>query len=389
MLFGAGNMGRRIVSILERNSINVAYIVDNNKQANNIQGLTGEVHTVGPESLLLDEDKNSIMIVITPLEPAYSQIETQLSSMGFSENICGAGKRLQMSEKIMFIDIVDSCNLKCRTCGMGLGHMPSTSGTMDIAMFHDIINKGKREGFSCVDLYNWTEPFLNANLGEYVKIAKQEGMKVRLSSNLSLKEIPHLEETLAAGVDILYVSVSGDTQDIYQINHLGGDLGTVTKHLHFISKLLKQNRIETHVILKFLKFSYNGHCEEPLSAFAKSIGIYFETIRGYGDPLAPKIIPYSPYGDGNSLPVQNNESVSYTEICKLLIQHVAINYEGALLLCCAQYDETIRIGKYLELDCEQALALRHMHPLCNYCDWKRVPIMQSEKDIISLFARKL
>jgi molybdenum cofactor biosynthesis enzyme MoaA len=195
-------------------------------------------------------------------------------------NFMNRGSLCKQGGKVMFIDIVDACNIRCATCPRGYLQIESTSNIMDLELFQNIIKKGWTEGYRTIALYNWTEPFLNRNLSEYVKIAKEHGFTLEVSTNLSLNEIPHLEETLKAGVDYLIVSVSGDSQEIYQLNHVGGKFDTVTKHLHSISELLKTKKINTEVYLRLIEFDYNRSSARPLTKLAQKLGIHFEILKG-------------------------------------------------------------------------------------------------------------
>ncbi len=79
--------------------------------------------------------------------------------------------------------------------------MESTPDVMDIGLFDKIITKADSDGFTMIAFYNWTEPFLNRNLAEYVKIVKRHNPALAcvLSSNLSIPSIPHLEAVLSGG----------------------------------------------------------------------------------------------------------------------------------------------------------------------------------------------
>src|SRR6185369_5284155 len=123
------------------------------------------------------------------------------------------------------IDLIDRCNLQCPTCWRGTGAQVNTTATLPLDKFREIVAKVKDEGYPNVALINWTEPFLCRNLHEYVPIVNESGMECWLSSNLSLPPnvyIPTIISALESGVDILWISVSGFTQAVYEINHVGG-----------------------------------------------------------------------------------------------------------------------------------------------------------------------
>src|SRR5437773_1426217 len=101
------------------------------------------------------------------------------------------------------IDTIDVCNLKCPTCIRGVRNLQNSGRKMPLDMFEQIIAKLKDEGLRRVDLFNWTEPFLNRTLHEYVAAVRGLGLGCGISTTLSLRHIDNLEETLLAGLDTL------------------------------------------------------------------------------------------------------------------------------------------------------------------------------------------
>jgi hypothetical protein len=180
--------------------------------------------------------------------------------------------------------------------------------------------------------------------------------------------------------------MSGSVQDIYEINHRGGKIEYVYKHLKTIKRLLEQGKIKTSITIRFLRFSYNQSCEEPLKTLASEYGFNFRAIQGYGNPLA--------YNDR-----EKHTSIRRTDlmpkedtrpdmdfdagICEMIVSHVVIDCIGDVYLCCALPNhENTRIGPYLEHDSNRILALRYKNPICKTCDWMRVAILKDERNAI-------
>jgi len=218
-----------------------------------------------------------------------------------------------------------------------------------------------------------------------VSIAKGGGMHVWLSSNLSLPKLPNLEKTLMAGVDLLTVSVSGETQKIHEINHKCSDIVNVFTHLRFISNLLFEKKIQTTVNLRLIKFTYNQSSEYALSNFAKELGINFEVILGIGNPLsntgaAVDFLGFNPYLLSRQVIVPQFNS----GICELILQHVAIDYRGNTYICCSKpYGVGTKIAKYLEIQPDELFMRRFIHPFCKQCNFKRVPLLENEIEWLS------
>src|SRR5262249_8916373 len=132
--------------------------------------------------------------------------------------------------------IAGPCTTCCRvTCHRLPGHPPSTVGVP-----HRHSNASPSDG---------AETTVRCGGTDYVATAKKAGFWVMLSSTLSLRHIDNLEETLAAGVDLLTVSLSGIDQETYQINHVGGNLKYVMHNMAQVRDIIAHRALSTHVDL--------------------------------------------------------------------------------------------------------------------------------------------
>ncbi len=144
---------------------------------------------------------------------------------------------------------------------------------MSLDNFQKIVQKAKSEGYDIIGIYNWIEPFLSKALDSFVALVKENGLFCHLSSNLSLKPDSYFDiiyKALAAGVDDLIVSVSGYNQEVYEINHVGGNISWVKENLEQIAKLKHDGTIDTSITLRFIKFDYNSEEEFGLNEYAES-----------------------------------------------------------------------------------------------------------------------
>ena len=274
------------------------------------------------------------------------------------------------------IDLVDKCNLFCHTCWRGVGAQKNTSATMSLDKFTKIVGKIKDEGYPNIALINWSEPFLNKRLHEYVPIIGAAGIDCWLSSNLSLRPdtyLPTMISALAAGVDVLFVSVSGFSQEIYEINHKGGRVDWIKENLAALAEEHRAGRITTGLWLRYLEFPYNAH-EVPLWAeFAEKCGIGLDIVPAHGDPNTP--LPgaeiYQQHVRDRLQGSENNETVTTEvpqKICGLIADRLAIDPKGDVYLCCAYPNaEEVKIGAYVDVPEDELLLQRIDHPFCRTC----------------------
>ncbi|HTK57367.1 MAG TPA: radical SAM protein [Sphingomicrobium sp.] len=288
--------------------------------------------------------------------------------MSLVEQRCSAAQaRLN---HVLWVDTVDVCNLKCPTCVRGLRGMPNSGKALPLDKFDRIAAKARDEGYGHIGLYSWTEPFINPRLFEYVAVIKNLGLYCLVSTNFSLRRIPNLESALRAGLDHLTVSVSGFDQDVYEINHVGGNIAYVKENLRRAAELKRKGEISTHIVLRFIEFYYNHDQKEKLAAHAADLGIDFETIEGDGgDPQATPFIPTAAYYDGLIASYRSerpHEGVG--KVCSLMFGQTPVDADGNVFLCCAYpYYDAFRIGSYLDLPQEEILLRRYSHPMCAVC----------------------
>jgi len=285
---------------------------------------------------------------------------------------------------ILYIDVLDACNLRCRTCVRGLRGLKNSSRRMPLDKFEHIVEKAVSDGFDSVQLFNWTEPFLLDDLHAYTSIVRRYAFPCICSSNLSIEHIRNFQEALAS-IQVLVVSVSGLDQEVYEVNHAGGSIELVKKNLRVLADLKRDGAIDTRVVLTFIRFDYNRDQEAKLRDYATSLGIEFAITEGSGHPIT---------GDPRQFTEEHaleqvrcfdaGRFVEHRgEVCAQLFDNVALDVDGDVFLCCARpnYD-VFRVGPYLELSMNEILITRHSHPICHACGFQRRAATASEKQAL-------
>jgi hypothetical protein len=289
--------------------------------------------------------------------------------------------------RVAHIDTIDVCNLKCPTCAKGVRNLPNSPRKMPLEMFEAIILKLKSEGITRIDLFNWTEPFLNRTLQEYVAAARRIGLGCGLSTTLSIRHIDNLEATLLAGLDTLIVSMSGLDQQTYEINHVGGRLEYVFANCGRIREIRDRDGLDLQVRIKLIKFHYNAHQEPAFRAFAAENGFDFEIIDGVGDPLGATFASFDNayFLNEMSKAGETTSPEDRGEACPLLFDQIALDCNGDVHLCCAMPNfESLRIGSYLELSSSEILLRRYTHSFCRVCTMPRRPATVSDRQRLML-----
>jgi MoaA/NifB/PqqE/SkfB family radical SAM enzyme len=272
------------------------------------------------------------------------------------------------------IDLIDKCNLRCPTCFRGVGAQKNSASSMPLDEFERVVKKFASEGYPNVSLINWTEPFLNKSLDQYIPFVNANGMQCWLSSNLSLPPDRYsgaMVSALAAGVDILFASVSGFSQQTYRINHVSGRMDWVKENLEILARARRHGAFTTSVWVRFLEWPYNSHEKADWVNFCQRIGLGFDAVPAHCDPLnpLPSFEAYRHEVSSRMAPEAKSGTRDIeSKICELIADRVAVDAEGDAYLCCAFPNEPrLRIGKYTELSEDELLLRRVEHQYCDLC----------------------
>lgn len=280
------------------------------------------------------------------------------------------------SDRHFDIDLIDKCNLQCPTCFRGVGAQKNTAAALPVSEFRAIVAKAHAEGYPNICLINWTEAFLLRSLDQYVAVVKEfDGLDCWISSNLSLppeRYLPSILDALAAGVDILFISVSGWTQAVYEINHAKGRVDWILANLTGIAGALRTGRVKTNVWIRYLEWPYNAHEKAPWEAVARGYKIGFNAVPAHGDPLQPLPKAYPEHISRVVASVAPADASAGTtvpdKVCALIMDRAVLDAKGDAYLCCA-YPNTpeLRIGRYADMGEDEFLLRRHNHTYCRAC----------------------
>lgn len=285
----------------------------------------------------------------------------------------------------LFIDVVDACNLQCTDCG----HWQlakNTSQVLTLDRLSLILDKAQSEcNVVRVGLHNWAEPLLHPQLPEIVGAIKDRGIPCCLSTNLSFKHIPTLERLIQREPDLLVVSVSGFSQEIYSRYHRRGDIDLVKSNLELMAELVNKHapgRVAIRV--DYLRFVDNAEEGQLMRQFCNELGIGFLQKQATGrwgisteESKQRLLVPAKD-------PREHQLSIDHPEPkmlwpCRVLDDMVTMNVRGSAYLCCVLwYFREYRIANFLDTPLEELYRRRLQHPKCKTCRGIRRPPQKSD-----------
>jgi MoaA/NifB/PqqE/SkfB family radical SAM enzyme len=116
---------------------------------------------------------------------------------------------------IVQIESTNICNAKCVFCPRD--EMHRRQGVMDMDLFRKVVDECVTLGITHVRVHNYGEPFLDRQLVEKVRYAKEHGIaEVGMISNGSLITEDIAQGMIDAGLDAINISVDASGKDVFE-----------------------------------------------------------------------------------------------------------------------------------------------------------------------------
>ena len=102
---------------------------------------------------------------------------------------------------------------------------------------------------------------LNKDLLSMIHYAKERGIDIKISTNLSMKmEDDQIEALLKAGLEKIYISCNGASSETYLKYHVGGDFDLVMDNMkRLVQKKREIPGCHTKLVWLFHVFKHNEH----------------------------------------------------------------------------------------------------------------------------------
>ena len=304
-----------------------------------------------------------------------------------------------------FLEVNSVCNLHCPTCTKGNqeGYEHQT-GVMDPDLMNSILEKIAKENQNAiVFLYGNSEPFLHPKLPECITAIHDWGLHPEFSTNLNV--LKRVDEVLAARPDLIIISLSGFTQEVYVKGHAGGNIERVKENMRKIAEannvIPEERRVK--ILVNYHVYNDNAHEIEPMREYATNLGLGFFTslaraismenaiqfCRGIdleatefeaqdGRPDWNKVFP--PIGDTyvktmDRLKIPPHyaremyKNVPVAEVCPVGAGSIFtfIRHDGKTQLCACTADRRVTLKDYLRTTPDELIEQRTGHAICKQC----------------------
>lgn len=253
------------------------------------------------------------------------------------------------------------CNLRCPLCPTGQQDKSAKKGFISFDIFKKVVDEIGQH-LTLIRLYNWGEPMLNKDLLRMVNYAKERGIDIKTSTNLSVKmKDDQIAALLKAGLGKIYISCNGASSESYLKYHVGGDFNLVIDNMkRLVQKKKEIPGCHTKLVWLFHVFKHNEHEIDIAKALAKKIGIKIKISKMRPD-MGKEVFETTQRAlerDLAWIPDNPAYTVASTKQkkrigCALPWTETMINWDGSVLPCCAVYSEKYAFGNILENSFEQ------------------------------------
>lgn len=300
-----------------------------------------------------------------------------------------------------FLEVNSVCNLHCPTCTKGnqTGYDHLT-GVMEPELMEKVLDKIASENpKAIVFLYGNSEPFLHPRLPECIASIKRRGLNAQFSTNLNF--VQRLDETLAAEPEMIIVSLSGFTQEVYEKGHAGGKISRVLDNMEKIGEANQRLGKKVNISVNYHVYNDNGHEVEQMKSYAQSVGLNFFTSFARAISME-NAIQYCRHNDPEATPFEVQEgrpdwnkalppagktyietmdrlkippthardmykALPFHDVCPIGQMFTFIRHDGKTSLCACVADRRITLGDYLETSQEDLMVSRIGHAICKQC----------------------
>lgn len=152
--------------------------------------------------------------------------------------------------KTVAIEGTNKCNSACIMCGHR--NMERCKGVMSMKMYELIIEQLQHWPIKSLLLSGFGEPLLDPYIEDRIIMAKSKGFRnIGIVSNALLLTPEKADKLIAAGLDLMHISLDGATPETYQRLRPGLDYRIVVENINHI--LLRSPRLKVNIQVVALK----------------------------------------------------------------------------------------------------------------------------------------
>lgn len=220
---------------------------------------------------------------------------------------------------IVQIESTNLCNAKCVFCPRD--EMHRRQGVMDMDLYRKIVDECVTLGITHLRVHNYGEPFLDKQLVEKVRYAKERGIaEVGMISNGSLIFEDIAQGMIDAGLDAINISVDASGKEVFESTRLNLEYDTVIQNIETLVRLRKASgRVRPKLILSFVRQNNSVDEQQFIEHWRKIADkVHITDLHNWAGTL------------------NATSDVNYP--CYRMWQTFTVLWDGRVSLCCADFD---------------------------------------------------
>ena len=258
---------------------------------------------------------------------------------------------------VLHIEPTSECNQKCRMCCHPTQKRMASHTTDEIVK--RAISEAKKFKPWATHFFFFGEPFLNKKLFEYIKLAKEAGLRnISTTTNLTALTIDGVNKLPMSGLDSLHVSYEGLNREHYKMVRGKDSFLRATRNL----KLLLQARAKQKSSLWIsITFVQTTETDEEIASFVATWGPLVNDIH-----ISPQFEYRNGSEDGtrrqaiSKIQVTRNDgSIMFTSHqtrvpCRQLWTRIIVTAQGELVPCSQNIDGELSLGNIADTTIHEA-----------------------------------
>lgn len=290
---------------------------------------------------------------------------------------------------IYVIEIAGACNLRCPSCPVGnMPDEPRPKGLMELSIFESILEKIsiERPGTPIIiHLFNWGEPLLHPDLGDFVDAIRRRGWQSIVSTTLNISR--GLDRLVEAAPDILKISLSGWSQEDYAQTHTRGDIDRVKDNMQRLRQLLDARPTEQQtskplfVLVGYHLYKHNLADAPQVKEFAEQLNFHYTENNAVIQPVERNIDLLAGRADKTTKDIADKLILHPKELsainrqrrsgqfdCELRFNMTAINVDRSVALCCGTFSKSLQIhDDFLTAKAQDLESAKYANSFCAEC----------------------
>jgi radical SAM protein with 4Fe4S-binding SPASM domain len=308
-----------------------------------------------------------------------NKISINEKSKVMSSAVKGYPLEVKIPNNIM-IEVTNICNLKCKMCYNQ--RMKRKKGLMSFSLFKKIVDQAHELNIENIGLYTTGESFLHPRIFEFIKYAKDKGIKyVYITTNGQALNDEKINKIIESRLDSIKFSIDAGNKEKYETLKINASWEKLIDNITKLRKMRDNKKSNLRIFASFIIMEDNfNDLIEYKNIFSNLIDeTNFSLIGNQGTQV-----------NVNSLYPKNIISNIHNYIlpkkkwhpCNLLWNRLIVTYEGYLTICCIDFENKLIYGDLNQESLKESWnnkkikKFREIHklkqfeelPLCFNCD---------------------